>query len=113
MERIGDEVVEFFVRFGSWIMGIIIGVSVKLAFESKRRKLTMKEKVIKTIISIFAGYIAGVYWDYKGWEESMKLAVPIATIIGESVVEFIMENSKTIMKAFVKKNFDVDKEDLK
>ena len=111
MERLKAELIEFFLKFGSWILGITIGVAAKLAFESRTKVLTNKEKIIKVIISAFVGYLAALYWDYRGWQETIKIAVPVCTLVGESAVEFLMENGKTILRAIFKKNFDIDTKD--
>lgn len=108
MERLRDEFIEFLSRFGAWALWISIGVTAKLAFESRRKALTAKEKVIKVIISAFAGYMVALYWDYKGWDDTIKIAVPIGTLVGESIVEYFMENSKSIIKGILKKNIDIE-----
>lgn len=113
MENWKKEITEFIIRTGTWFFWIGIGVTAKLAFDSKARNLTRKEKVVKIIISAFVGYMVATYFDYKGWNEAIKIAVPIATLIGESAVEFLMENSKTILKALFKKNFDIDTDEKK
>lgn len=108
MERLKEELIELFTRFGAWMLWISIGVAAKLAFESKRKVLTKKEKIVKVIISAFVGYMVALYWDYKGWDETIKISVPIGTLVGESIVEYFMENSKAIIKALVKKNLNID-----
>lgn len=113
MERLRDELIEFFTRFGSWIIGITVGVAAKLAFESKTRILSKKEKIVIVVISAFIGYLTALYWDYKGWDNTIKIAVPVATLVGEGVVEWAMDNTKTILKALFKNNFGVNTKDKK
>lgn len=111
VEKLKEEIIEFFIRTGSWLFWIGIGVAAKIAFDSKGKVLTRKEKIIKVVISAFVGYLIAQFFTYKHWEASIKIAVPVATLVGESVIEFLMENSKTILKALFKKNLDIDTKD--
>lgn len=108
MENWKKEITEFLIRTGTWFFWIGIGVAAKLAFDSKARTLTKKEKAIKIVISAFVGYMTAQFFEYKNWQEAIKVAVPIATLVGESAVEFVMENGKTILKALFKKNLGID-----
>ena len=67
-----QEVGQFFGKAAVWVgyaIYISIGVLAKLALDSRSNKLTKKQIVIKSVLSIFAGYLAAVICEYYGYKD--------------------------------------------
>jgi len=87
-----------------WLGYICIGVMAKLAFDSRSNTLTKKEVIVKSILSIFCGYIAAVSCEnmnYAGWA---KIIVPVSTLLGEGLVMWIMTNWKQFLNKYFRIN---------
>lgn len=75
-----------------WIISISIGVVAKLAFERGKKKLSWVEIMVIVALSVFSGYMAAVYCEYKGWHEAGRIVVPLATLLGQGFINYIMSN---------------------
>lgn len=75
-----------------WLVYISIGVLAKLAFDSRKTQLSKKEIIVKSVLSIFCGYIAAVACEQFGYENWAKLVVPVSTLLGEGIVMYVMTN---------------------
>lgn len=96
-----DEVAEFLAKNVGLIISILMGTAVKIAIDSRSKKLSKKDIAIKVVLSFFVGYLTAVYLESHNMEDKVKFVVPIATLIGESLVIWFMQNSKKIIEAIV------------
>lgn len=87
-----QEIGQFLGKAVVWLGYITIGVLAKLALDSRVNKLTRKEIVIKSVLSIFAGYLAAVLCEYYGYKDLGKIIVPVSTLLGESLVVYFITN---------------------
>lgn len=86
---------EFQVAFSKalgWLVWVMIGVAAKLALESRTKKLSWKEIVIIVVISVFAGYMANAICNKTGYEDWRGIIVPVSTLLGQSMVNFVLTN---------------------
>lgn len=79
-----------------WLGYIGIGIIGKLAFESRANRLTKRQIIVKTSLSIFAGVLAAIVCENLGYEKWGKIIVPVVTLIGEGLVVYIMTNWRKI-----------------
>jgi hypothetical protein len=84
-----------------WIAYISIGVLAKLAFDSRNQVLTKKEIVVKSILSIFCGYLAAVICEHTNHSNFAKIIVPVSTLLGEGLILYFMTNWKTFANKFL------------
>jgi len=97
LKNLLNELSEFIVKNAAFLLSLVIGVTGKLAIDSKNKKLTTKDIIIKVVLSIFVGYIVGSYLESHGMEKDMKIYVPVSTLLGESVVGWIIQNANKIL----------------
>lgn len=69
----------------------------KLAFDSRTSELSRKQMVIKSALSIFAGFLAAVLCEVLGYQNWQKVIVPVATLLGESLIAYLMSNWQAIV----------------
>jgi len=100
-ESIWEEIGQFFVKNFALIASLIMGTAAKIAIDSAVKKLSKKEIFIKVILSFFAGYTASIYMYSHGLENEAKWAVPLITLLGESIVMWVMGHSKRIIESVV------------
>lgn len=96
-----SEIGEFFARNIVLITSLIMGTAAKIAIDSRIKKLSKKDILIKVVLSFFAGYLSSIYMTNHGWEQQSKWAVPLITLLGESIVMWIMANSKRMIENVV------------
>lgn len=89
-----QEVNIFLTKALGWLVWIIMGVAAKLAFDSRTRHLTRRDIIIKSILSIFVGFISAVICKNRGYKDWIKIVVPVSTLLGEGVVVWVMVNWK-------------------
>lgn len=95
-----DAITQFLMKSLGMIISVCMATIAKIAFESYNRKLSWREIIIMVTISVFAGYMAALYCDYKGWSEASKWVVPLATLLGQSLINHIMRNGHKWIKNF-------------
>lgn len=98
---IWQEIVQGLGKGLMWLMYILIGVAAKLAFDSRSNQLSKKEIVIKSVLSIFCGYIAAVICEVYHYNNLAKLVVPVATLLGEGLIAYFMTNWKRIFRKWM------------
>lgn len=92
------EVKQFLMKIGVYACYIGIAVMAKIAADSRTVKLTKREIIIKVVLSVFIGVIAASICEAsKDYKEYAKIIVPVATLLGESLVVWIMTNGKSII----------------
>lgn len=84
-----------------WLGYISIGVIAKLAFDSRANQLTRRQIIVKSVLSMFAGYVAAVVCENTGKGHWIKVVAPVATLLGESIVLYIMTNWKKWVAKFL------------
>ena len=97
---IWQEILQGAEKFITWFGYISIGVFAKLAFDSRNAKLSRKSIVIKTVLSIFVGYVSIQSCVFFGYEAYIGLVGPVSTLLGESIIVYIMTNWKAITFKF-------------
>lgn len=75
-----------------WLVWVTIGVAAKLAFESRIKKLSWKEIAAIVVISVFVGYLANLICKKTGYEDWGGIIVPVSTLLGQSIVNFVLTN---------------------
>lgn len=95
-----QEVEIAFTKALGWIVWVTIGVAAKLAFESRSRKLSWREVMIIVVISVFSGYIANNICEHTGYKDWSGVVVPIATLLGQSLMNWLMTNWKKWLEKF-------------
>lgn len=103
-----QEIVQFIPKAMIWTAYILVGVIGKLAFESRANRLTKRQIIIKTALSIFAGIIAAIICE-KTKTEWGKVIVPVSTLLGEGVVVYLMTHWKMIAAKIFTGWFDKEK----
>lgn len=71
---------------------IILGALAKIAFDSRIKPLTKREVMVKFILSVFAGILAWRLCAVTNRMEFGQVIVPVATLLGEGIVTYIMTN---------------------
>lgn len=79
-----------------WLWYITIGVVVKIALDTRTEKLTLKKIFIKVVFSVFVGWLATIICIKFGYIKVAGIVVPVATLMGESLVLYFMANWKSI-----------------
>ena len=107
--RFWHEVGQFFGKAMIWLAYISIGVIAKLAFDSRNNNLSRRMIIIKSILSIFCGYIAAVICENYGYVSWGKIIVPVSTLLGEGIVVYFMSNWKSLANKFFTAFFPASK----
>lgn len=81
----------------TWILLITLSVIAKLAADSRVAKLTRRDIIIKTILSVFVGVVAAIACESFSIEEWGKVIVPVSTLLGESIIIYTMANWTIIL----------------
>jgi hypothetical protein len=95
-----------------WITPIIVGMSAKIAIDSRSKRLTLREIIIKIVIGFFSGFVVSWYLITHGMEHTAMWASPLATMSGESIILFLTINSTKYYKFFSKKWLGMKDKDL-
>jgi hypothetical protein len=82
----------------------------KLAFDSRKAQLTKKQIIVKSVLSIFTGYLAAVICEQYGYTQWAKVIVPVATLLGEGIVMYSMTNWKKWLNKLLPPIFQFNKE---
>lgn len=91
-----------------FILQISLGVGAKIAFESKKRSITIKYVLSSFIIACFVGYVTDRFCTKQGWENVRGIAVPVMALISESFVKYLYENGPGFIGSWFKKHVGVD-----
>ena len=79
-----------------WLGYISIGVMAKLAFDSRTQTLTRRQVIVKTVLSIFVGYLSAYICEQTGHLKFIGVIVPVCTLLGEAIVLYAMHNWRQI-----------------
>ena len=84
-----------------WLAYMAIGVVGKLAFDSRNSILTSRAIIVKSILSVVVGAMSGLAceaFNHPGWE---KLVIPVSTLLGESILVYVMTKWKDVIEKYV------------
>lgn len=96
--NIFQEIVAFFAKWGTIVMSIGVGVLAKVSTELLlKRKLSMLQWLGIMGVSIFGGYLMGMWCHINGWQEQSYYLVPITTLFSEKITIYMMTNYKMIL----------------
>lgn len=73
----------------------------KIAFDSRNNELTWKAILVKSVMGIFAGFITTVYMIPRANIYLIGAVVPVATLLGESLMIWLMTNWKSVLNRHV------------
>lgn len=96
-----EEIGQFFAKNLSLLVALSAGTAAKIAIDSRMKRLSKKEIFIKVVLSFFCGYTGSIYMTTHGWTEQAKWAVPLITLLGESIVMWIMGHSRRIIETII------------
>jgi hypothetical protein len=87
----------FLSDLNNWVFGIFIGVLGKISYELyMKRTITVIQWIAVIGLSIFSGYLTSVYCENNGHTQEASWAVPMATLMGEKLFLYVMNNYKKI-----------------
>ena len=97
MENAWNEFALLFGKFSTYIFGITIGLLGKLSYEIyMKRTMNFLQWTAVVGMSVFTGYITSVYCNANGFETQAQFIVPLATLLGEKLFIYLIENHKQI-----------------
>lgn len=105
-----NEFTQGMIKAAIWFGYITIGVVAKLAFDSRNNVLSRKDIIIKTVFSIFIGYLSAYICEKTGNLRWIGVIVPVSTLLGEGIVLYIMSNWKTILNKILPAQFQFKKD---
>lgn len=112
MKILWNEIWLFIVKNSALLFGLSIGMTAKIAIDSRAKRLTWKEILIKIAIGFFCGYVTGVYLINHSMENKVAWAVPLATMSGEGFLLFLTQYAGRMYRFFIKKWTGMKDEDL-
>lgn len=71
---------------------IAIGMIAKLAIDSRQQKLTRWQILFKVAIMFFTGFVSFVACDASGHIKWAGVITPVATMLGETLALYILNN---------------------
>lgn len=77
--EITEEVKNFLIKIGGYIIGILAGLAVKLVNVSKKKKLTLKEFVTHSIIAFACAILV---WNVLSYYHRLEVANVASVIVG-------------------------------
>lgn len=93
-----NEVVLLFGKFSTYIFGITIGLLGKLSYEIyMKRTMNFLQWTAVVGMSVFTGYVTSVYCNAQGYEAQAQFIVPLATLMGEKLFIYLIENHKQLL----------------
>lgn len=96
-------------KIATWVILILLSVMAKLAADSRVQRLTKRDIVIKTVLSIFVGVVAAIICESLRTKWG-KVIVPVSTLLGESVIVYVMTNWQSFLSKLLPRWFGKDKE---
>lgn len=81
------------------ILLILLSVMAKLAADSRIQRLTRRDIIIKTVLSVFVGALASIICEVLKTKWG-RVVVPVCTLLGESMVVYVMTNWKPIAEKY-------------
>ena len=99
MENAWNEFALLLGKFSTYIFGITIGILGKLSYEIyMKRTMNFLQWTAVVGMSVFTGYVTSVYCNANGFETQAQFIVPLATLLGEKLFIYLIENHKQIFE---------------
>ena len=103
MEQHKAESANYISRIITVAFAIVLGLMGKYSYElSKGRKLSAISWFGITGLSVFSGYMSSVICDYYHYDKASKIIVPLATLFGEKIFEFLFLKFSGIVTVWLK-----------
>lgn len=109
MTRISETVVSFFYDALIFLFQIFLGVGAKLAIESRKRSITLRNVATSFVIACLVGYVTDSFCTSRGWDSFRGVAVPVSALISEGLVKYILENASSILDTLIRKKLGINK----
>jgi hypothetical protein len=93
---------------GAVIISVSVGIIGKISYEIyMKRTLSIIQWIAIVLMSIISGYLVSVYCRANEMQDEAQILVPIATLLGEKIFIFLIENYQkiagSVVNIFVKK----------
>lgn len=105
---IWNEIGQGFGKMLIWIAYISMAVIAKIAADSRVARLTRRDIIVKTVLSVFVGVMAAVICENFGYQKSGKIIVPVSTLLGEGIVVYVMTNWRRLLTKLMPNLFPID-----
>lgn len=93
---------ELFTHVNTYIISIGVGLLAKISYDLyMKRTLSLIQWVAVIAISVFCGYLTGTYCHTYNMHDASQILVPLATLFGEKLIQYVMENHKTILNNLI------------
>jgi hypothetical protein len=93
---------ELFTHVNTYLLSIGVGLLAKISYDLyMKRTLSLIQWTAVIGISVFCGYLTSTYCLNYGLNEASQILVPLATLFGEKVIQYAMENHKTILNNLI------------
>lgn len=98
-----EVIMHWFSDWSLYITSIMIGVTAKISYEIRSgRNLKLIQWIWILVASVVCGYGASVFCIYNHWEARSGFIVPAATLTGERLLIYLMDNWKSWLRKLVK-----------
>jgi hypothetical protein len=98
MKGLLTEIGELFHHTHTYVVGIGVGLLAKISYDIyMKRTLSFIQWVAVIALSVFCGYLTSQYCMSSGHGDLSQILVPLATLFGEKMIQYVMENHKTIL----------------
>ena len=102
MKQITLHLLDLLSESWTWIIGIAVGLIGKISYEIyMKRTLTILQWLAVIGMSIVSGYLTSIYCMNHGWHTESQFLVPIATLLGEKLFIYLIENHKRILNSIL------------
>jgi ABC-type transporter Mla maintaining outer membrane lipid asymmetry permease subunit MlaE len=92
----------------AWLLPSVLGVSTKLAYESRKKRVHRSRIVTSFIMAVFVGYMCDIICTHYGWADLRGVIVAIGALSSETLVQYTLENvSRTNITAALKRLFNL------
>ena len=113
MKAFWTEIWLFILANIKWIVLISVGMTARIAIDSRNKRLSFREILIKIVIGFFSGFVTSWYLYTHGMETTAMWATPLATMGGEGLIIWCSQNAPKFYKYAAKKFLGMKDEDLK
>lgn len=102
MKTIWIEARELLNHTSTYVIGVGVGLVAKISYDIyMKRTLSFMQWCAVISLSVFCGYITSAYCISSGHADLSQVLVPLATLFGEKVIVYFMENYKQILGGIV------------
>ena len=90
-----DAIIHWLSDWSLYITSIMIGITAKISYEIRSgRNLKLVQWIWILTASVVCGYGASVFCRYNEWTAQSGFIVPAATLTGERILIYVMDNWK-------------------